>query len=129
MFCGFPVSKRARGRWYAASGHRPGHRPGPCDGPGPGHGPGRGPGPSRGHVQAGPDRRPSNPERIVLHRNKLAPIQPPRMVAESNNLHATCTCACDAFAPGTNNRLPTRTRDLVLEAELGPQGEAVAGQF
>jgi hypothetical protein len=96
-----------------------GHGPGAC------HGPGHGRGPSCGHVQAGPDCRPRNLGSTALHRNEVAPIQPPGTVAESSNPYATC----NAFSsPDTNNHLPTRTRGLVLEAGL-PQWEAVAGQL
>lgn len=82
---------------------------------GPGHGHrgslDHGPCPSGGHVQSGPDRRPSTPQSTARHRDEAPPIQRLHMVAESNNLHATC----NGFPPDTNSRLSTQTQDLVLE--------------
>ena len=92
---------------------------------GPDGSPGRGPCPSGGHVQADPDCRASNLHSTALHRDEVVPSQPPRTVAESNNLHATC----NGFPPDTNNHLPTRTLGLVLEVERVPHKETVADQF
>jgi hypothetical protein len=106
-------------------GRRPDHGPdgGPCHGPG--DSPVRAPGPSGGYAQAGGDCHTSSPQKTARHRNEVAPIQPPCMAAESNNLHATC----NAFPPDTNSRLPIRTRGRVWEVEWRPQPEAVVGQL
>ena len=92
---------------------------------GPRGSPGHGPCPSGGHVQADPDCRASNLHSTAFHRDEVAPIQPPRTVVESNNLHATC----NGSPPDANNHLPIRTLGLVLGAERGLHREPVEGQF